>query len=195
MASFWNDSSVEPKRQFRWVFSLANHFQSGWMIKSVDKPVATVGAAEHKYFGHTFKYPGNVTWNDINVVLVDPVQPDSVNSLATILRQVGYNPPTSRTATLETISKKKSTTSLGNVFIRQLNAEGLAIEEWKLKNPIIKSADFGGGLSYDNEGLIEVKITLAYDWAQLTKSSAGGTVVTVNRVGPNGTRYWVDGTR
>jgi hypothetical protein len=191
IGSFWSDFGVEPKRQYRWTFSLANHFQSGWMIKSVDKPVATVGAVEHKYVGHTYKYPGNVTWNDINVTLVDPVSPDSVTTLATILRQVGYNPPLNRTSKLETISKRKSTRSLGNIFIRQINSEGTIIEEWKLTNPIIKTADFGGNLSYENEGLIEVKITLGYDWAQLKTGGSSGTIVNVNGIGGGGTKYWV----
>jgi len=190
--SFWSDSSVEPKRQFRWVFGLSNHIPL-WVVKSVDKPVATVGAQEHKFFGHTYKYPGNVTWNDINITLVDPVQPDSVNILATILRQSGYNPPVAapQGVGVETISKKKSTNTLGEVYIKQVDAQGKPIEVWRLTNPIVKSADFGGSLSYENEGLIEVKMTLAYDWAQLSTVNQGSRH-TANGISPT-RKYWVVG--
>jgi hypothetical protein len=172
--SFWSSANIEPKRQYRWVFSLSRHFNSGWMVKSVTKPVATVAITEHNFLGHKYKYPGVTTWNDISITLVDPVQPDSVSKLAKILRESGYNPPTSfpnRNIAVESLSKKKSTNTLGEVFIRQVNAEGVKIEEWKLTNPVVKSADFGGTLDYSQEGLIEVKLELAYDWAQL---NAGG---------------------
>jgi len=184
--SFWNNPAVEPKRQYRWVFSMAKNFSSGWMVKSVTKPTAEISITDHKYFGHNYKYPGSVKWNDIDIVLVDPFNPDSVAALAKIVKDSGYNPPNAAPTGpggLSTISKLKSTNAIGAVFIRQVDAEGAVIEEWTLTNPLIKNVDFGGTLAYDQEGLIEVKMTVAYDWAQLTKAGITG-----------GDRFWVAGS-
>lgn len=168
--SFWNDArNVEPKRQYRWVCDLAAENLARWMIKGVDKPVATVSSVQHKFHGYTYNYPGTVTWNDINVTLVDPASPSAVHALAKMLRIAGYNPPKSAATPIETISKKKSSIdAVKSITIRQVDAEGAPLEEWKLVNPIITSADFGGNLSYENEALIEVKLGLKYDWAYLT---------------------------
>ena len=103
---------------------------------------------------------------------------------ANILYQSGYNPPVSANTTLSTMSKEKTTNTLGEIYIRQLDAQGAIIESWTLHNPIIKNADFGGQLSYDNEGLIEVKMTLAYDWATLETANAGA-IETANGINPS----------
>lgn len=178
-ASFWNSPNMEPKRQYRWKLSLANSDLQSWMVKSVDKPTMTVGKAEHKYFGHTYKYPGTVTWNDINISIVDPVNPDAVKALATIIQTSGYNIPKSDSVGLgglSSISKGGAHGALGEVHIRQYDAgdaSGVSrvIEHWTLNNAFVISADFGGNLTYGSEELIELKITLAYDWATLTPAT------------------------
>ena len=187
--AFWSEQTLEPKRQYRWVLEIGAIPK--WMIKTVDKPVATISSQAHKFYGHTYNYPGTVTWNDINMTLVDPVSPDAVATLATILRQGGYNPPANDT-TLISISKDNSVKSLGAINIVQKDAAGNNIEQWTLTNPIFTSLDFGGNLSYDNEGLIELKVTVKYDWAQLTRAGTPNQTATVNGVGP-GSIYWVPG--
>jgi hypothetical protein len=186
VTNFWSSATVEPKRQYRWEFSIGAAGFFRWMIKSVDKPVATIGTTEHKYFGHVYKYPGNTTWNDINITLIDPASPDAVNALANILYQSGYKPPTTNAFLPTMMSKKSITNKIGEIKIRQIGpaSDGISpitLEEWTLHNPIIKSADFGGNLSYENEGLIEVKMTVAYDWAKL-KTANVGAIGTVNGV-------------
>jgi hypothetical protein len=115
-----------------------------------------------------------------------------VATMATILRQGGYNPPRSNTDTLIAISKDNAVQSLGNINIVQKNPSGTTIETWTLTNPIFTSIDFGGNLSYENEGLIELKLTVKYDWAQLITAGTPNQTSTVNGVGP-GSTYWVPG--
>lgn len=175
MTNFWSNPTVEPKRQYRWIFHIGAEGIATWMVKSVVKPVLTVGVAEHKFFGHTYKYPGNTTWNDISITIVDPVNPDAVNALANIVYQSGYKPPTSAELPFTTMSKEKTTNKIGEVYIKQVDAQGYEIERWTLNNAIIKSADFGGTLDYANEALIECKLELAYDWATLESKQTGVT--------------------
>jgi hypothetical protein len=180
--AFWSSpASVEPKRQFRWILNVGEIPQ--WIIKSVTKPVLTTTDVAHKYFGYTYYYPGTSTWNTIDMVLVDPVNSDAVFTMATLLRQSGYKPPRNETESLVSISKDKANRAIDYVKIQQLNSEGNAIETWKLNNPFVTVADFGGTLSYDQDGLVDLKLTVRYDWATLETSNVGFGTKTVGAAG------------
>ena len=180
--AFWNSPlTVEPKRQFRWLLITNNIPQ--WVIKSVTKPQATTTDVNHKYFGYTYYYPGTTTWNTIEMTLVDPVSPDSVNTIATMLRQSGYKPPQSE-GDLSSISKIKAINSIGSVQIKQKDSEGNDLETWTLNNPFITIADFGGTLSYNQDELVDLKITMRYDWATLETRNVGNNN-TQNGIAPS----------
>ena len=71
------------------------------------------------------------------------------------------------------ISRSAAIAALGTIEIRQY---GLApgpggnlqvIEQWQLMNGWVKDVKFGD-LSYDNDGLLNVALTIRYDWAEKT---------------------------
>ena len=71
-ANFWANAESLPKRGFRFLVQM----QIGgkdltFMAKSVDRPSYTVSSTPHKFFNHTFHYPGRVEWNTITLTLVD----------------------------------------------------------------------------------------------------------------------------
>ena len=185
--AFWSSANVEPKTQFRWILYVNKIPQ--WVIKSVTKPTIETTSQAHKYFGYTYYYPGITTWNKVSVTLVDPVQPDSAATIATILRQSGFKPPVSEN-NLSAITKAKATQAIGNVSIRQVNAEGRPLETWTLNNPFITSADFGGSLAYDQETLTELKIDIQYDWATLNTANFGSQDKKVGGVDPKSLTRW-----
>ena len=183
MASFWNDANLEPKRQFRFLVSL----QPGggedlqFAVRTTDRPSYTVSETPHAFFNHTFYYPGRVTWNTISITLVDAVKPGSTEKLYEYLGSIGYNTPVNfGTAVGETITKKSAVASLGTVKITELGsnpenlgASGLSPEqarlsykigEWTLHNPFITEVNFGTH-SYDSEDMLDVTLTVRYDWA------------------------------
>lgn len=171
--SFWNQASVEPKRQFRWLLYIAGMPQ--WIVKDVKKPSFNVTNTSHDFLNYKFHYPGRVDWQDISVTVVDPVQPDSAASLVAILEQSGYVVPdeyTSQASEPRTISKKAMVDSLGGqiqlvMFGANTGAQTEnVLEKWTLNNPIITSVDFGQ-LSYSNDELVNISIGLKYDWANL----------------------------
>jgi len=185
---FWSENfgqsadMKDPKRNFRFVveFQGIQASEGGaqlWYAKTVQKPSFAINAAEHKYLNHTFYYPGNVTWNEVAVTLVDPAGPDMTATLADIITLSGYSPPTGPDA-LTSISKAKSAAGLGTVLIRQLDAEGNDLETWTLWNSFITDVKFGDNLEYGNDDLTELSVTLRYDWARVeTKNpsvAAGG---------------------
>ncbi len=171
--SFWNQASVEPKRQFRWLLYIAGMPQ--FIVKNVKKPSFNVSVSPHDFINYKFKYPGRVDWQDITVTIVDPVQPDSAASLVNILENSGYIYPddfTSQPNEPRTISKKGLVDSLGGqIQLVQFGAntgenEENILEKWSINNPLITSVDFGN-LDYSSDELVNISIGITYDWAYL----------------------------
>lgn len=180
---FWSENFGDgtglndPKRNFRFTveFQGISAAQGGaklWYAKSATKPSFAINAAEHKYLNHTFYYPGNVTWNDVTVTMVDPQDPDMAATLSAIIEAAGYSPPTDADD-LASISKAKSASALGTVLITQLDADGNPLETWTLWNSFLTEVKYGDSLEYGNDDLTELSVTIKYDWARLeTKGKA-----------------------
>ena len=160
--AFWSTSDIQPTRQFRFLVSNSNDSEAVWYwAKTVSKPSFEVSSTEHQLVNHKFKYPGIVTWNDINMTIVDTGE--KTKDLVNRLKKTGYNYPTNFNQK-EGISKSASTQYLDELSIQQLDSDGLIIETWKLKGAFIKSINFGD-LDYESEGLVTIQLTISYDWA------------------------------
>ena len=180
---FWSENFGDgtglndPKRNFRFTVEFQGIQASQgsaklWYAKSVTKPSFAINAAEHKYLNHTFYYPGNVTWNDITVTMVDPTDPDMAATLSAIVEASGYSPPTDA-EDRSSISKAKSASALGIVLITQLDSNGDPLETWTLWNSFLTEVKYGDSLEYGNDDLTELSVTIKYDWARLeTKGKA-----------------------
>jgi len=165
-SSFWSDHNTEPKRQYRWVLNMGS--VDAWLIKKVGKPSFSITESKHQFINHSFYYPGRVEWEKISVTLVDPVTPDASKSMEAIVRAAGYKLPTDAQVAQNTISKGNSVRALGNVSIKQIDADGNPIEEWKLTNAWVTSVKFGE-LDYSSDEMVEITLELRYDYAELIK--------------------------
>ena len=178
--AFWgtnlDSGTKDPKRKFRFKIQIGT-LGGGvvWYAKTVTKPTINIGAdTAHKYLGHTFKFPGSVTWDDIEVTLVDPgdTDEDAASRLLKIIENSGYRFPT-KVDSLETISKGKATHALETIVISQIDASGLnTVERWTLHNPFINKVSFND-LSYEDDGLSEINLGITYDWAEFSKGTSG----------------------
>ena len=181
MANFWTEKIAEPKRKFRWLlyFSGAPQF----IIKSVTKPSLQIGNTSHQFLQHTFNFPGRVTWQDINITLVDPVNPDATQSIYDIIIAAGYQLPNEvigdQPEGRRTISKQGMVGSLSN-FIRidQIAADSSAniIESWRIWNPQLTSVNFDG-LDYVSDDPLNIQLGIKYDWAELNGADSGANAV------------------
>tara|TARA_B100001094_G_C18195926_1_gene810947 strand:- start:11587 stop:12192 length:606 start_codon:yes stop_codon:yes gene_type:complete len=174
----------DPKRNFRFYINIQGiSTENGgamiWYAKQVNKPTFTLAEATHEYLNHTYYYPGKVSWNPIEITMVDPGgDPDVVATLAGIVSGAGYNlPDTPDAGKLTSMSKQKSVGALGQVKITQVDAEGVMVEEWTLWNAFAQEIDFGGTLAYGNDELTEIKLKLRYDWAELNTATEGSAIV------------------
>lgn len=167
---FWTDINTEPKRSHRWVMFIGGIPQ--WVIKATNKPNYSVTEVKHQYINHTFKYPGRVEWNDLEVTLVDPINPDAAKTMENIIRAAGYNFPTDPND-VTTISKKRAVSALGSVVIQQFGPDDEVIESWELVNGWVKNVD-NGTLTYENDEMVELKLTIAYDFAFINRDGDFG---------------------
>ena len=169
--AFWTTAQGrDPKRKFRFLLTIANLPEGGqWFVKTSDRPSLEVASTEHKFLNHTFYYPGSVTWNEISVSLVDPVDPDMQYGLADILRGSGYYIPVNSQApgrNTTTIAKSKAATALGMVTIEMIDSDGNPIEMWILNGAWIAGIE-NSNLEYGSDDLSETTIKFKYDWATL----------------------------
>tara|TARA_B100000925_G_C21984552_1_gene463906 strand:+ start:112 stop:687 length:576 start_codon:yes stop_codon:yes gene_type:complete len=182
--AFWTDAqNKDPKRAYRFIVNIGNMPNGAqWYAKSVKKPAISITEVDHSFLNHKFYYPGRAEWDTVEVTLVDPVSPDAAANTAAILQASGYTPPIDVTSTT-TISKQDAVNALGGVIIQQIDSEGNPMETWTLWNPFITGVTYGD-LSYEEDSLTEVTITIRYDWAVLETANAaqaGGTAAAFNR--------------
>ena len=171
--AFWSEKTVEPKRKFRWLLYWTGVPQ--FVVKSVKKPSYAVATTGHQFLNYEFNYPGRVTWQDVQITLVDPVQPDSTKSLYKILENSGYVIPSNyNEGAAATISKQGMVDALGTeIKLSQLDADGLnPIETWIIKNPLITAAEFDT-LDYSSDELLNITVTIKYDYATIENLPQG----------------------
>jgi hypothetical protein len=181
--NFGQDTTMkDPKRKFRFTveFQGIQSAQGGamlWYAKTAAKPSFQIASAEHKYLNHTFYYPGSVTWQDVAITLVDPVNPDMAATLSDIVVLSGYSPPADSTD-LASMTKAKAAGALGTVIVSVIDGNGDTLEKWTLWNSWITEVKYGD-LEYGGDDLTELSVTLKYDWARL-QTSTDGSVTTAN---------------
>lgn len=139
--SFWNATTVEPYRQFRFLveFSIKHVGRAdgapalSFFAMKVDKPTFKVGEYNHKFLNHQFNFPGRLVWDPLTITMVDIGAGKDDNSASGLVqtelfkkyvKSSGYpdGEPNSAgvQAGLDGISKKSATESLGTITIRQL---------------------------------------------------------------------------
>ena len=142
------------------------------------KPSYSINSIEHKFLGNTYYYPGTVTWNSIDVTIVNAINPDGNKLLYDALIGSGYLKPdvqedvfTNPSQAPGTINKADSVSALGNVIIQELSGQGGLVGEWTLNNAFILSATFGD-LDYGSDDILNIDISMQYDWAEYVPGPA-----------------------
>ena len=170
--TFWTQSPAkDPKRAFRFKVQFG---QSGvlWYAKTAARPTLSFSEATHSYLNHTYYWPGRAEWSEVEIVFVDPVEPDLGGDLIEALSNSGYRIPAGTTETEFTSpSKASATQSLGassdsnDVQISMIDEDGLELEQWTLKHAWIKSVAFSA-LDYSSDEMADITVSFRYDWAQ-----------------------------
>jgi len=166
----WASVKIEPKRQFKFILTLGEI--PAWVVTNADRPKPQFqGQVTHQFLGHQFKFPGKLNWQDVNVTLVEPIDPDVSGLVLDVVKQAGYNPPSTWTADNEgwrnTLSKERFVNgNLGNIAVKVLDSEGNVVEKWTLYNPFVNGLTYSN-LDYGGQNINTVQLTFSYDYADV----------------------------
>ena len=91
--------------------------------------------------------------------------------LLNVIRDAGYQSPSTWSGDNGfhrlSISKKKFVNgNLGTIQVQALNADGVIAETWTLNNAWISKVSHDD-LDYASEDLLNISLTIVYDWADL----------------------------
>ena len=177
---FWTESvtfnTADPKRNYRFkIVSVTNTSQTTdsilglgsqdgcWWAKKASQPTFSVSETEHNFLQHKYYWPARVTWNEVDITLVDPVDPAIQTSVMSYFNEAQlFNPSKGKWVTT---SKGEAVQSLGNLQIQQLDDDGSVLNSWVLQHAWVKEVSFSE-LDYSNEDLMEITLKIRYDWAE-----------------------------
>ena len=191
-SNFWLNPTFEPKRQFRFLVQMSLDGQDlTFLAKTASRPSYEISENPHQFFNHTFYYPGRMTWNTVEITLVDPVQPNGAQLLYNYLSKVGVQVPTNFNAAVgTTITKDSATSALGDIKIQEIvtpvgggSPESEIAGEWVLINAFFTSVNFGSH-DYGSEDMVDISLTVRYDWAKYSLKSRGNKLNTEDPLVP-----------
>ncbi len=170
-------AGLDPKRIYRFILYLDGI--PSYFVKSTGVPQMTVSdGGKHTFLGHEFKFPGAVKWaGDITVSLVDTIDFNMAQKFTDYVRKAGYVYPSNFSESSVSPEFFRKTISKANfpfkqIKIQKLDSEGQTYETWVLNNPWINKVDYGTA-TYDDEKLLDLKVTFMYDWAELRDGDSG----------------------
>jgi len=184
--AFFSDTGpggFQPKRQFRFLVTFSGLGNLTFMVSKTDKPSYKIKSTSHQVMNHQFNFPGIIKWEPLKMEFIDAIDPNVGSKFYAALRNSGYELPVNEAALTTGITKVGSTTTLGEVRIKQLDGGGVIlpaggdpgeivgkldkthiVEEWTLKNAWLSDVSWGK-LSYAEEGLVSIMASIVYDYA------------------------------
>jgi len=146
----------QPKTQNRFIL-LVDGIPS-FMIKKAARPSVKFGTITLDHINTKRKIQGAATWEDMDIVLYDPIVPSAAQAAMEWVR-LGYESVTGRAGYADLYKKDLTIQILGPI--------GDKVEEWEIKGAMI-TAVTGGDLDWANgDSVMELSISLAYDFAIL----------------------------
>jgi len=150
-------------------------------ITSVSRPSYTIATEDAKLLNWSFSYPTNITWEPISFSIREIFEGYSLQTVLGLfykkLTDYSWNTPDFNAASVSVgnsvglgynkdLSKLSLKESLGDIMIQTLNTDGEAVETWRLHGAFITSVK-PSQLSYDQDSLTSVDVTVKYDYATL----------------------------
>lgn len=167
LGDFLTRSEYEPKQSHKFIVLMGNPLRLMIEAKTVNKPKLNFSVVElNNVDGTSVYYPASPSWDPVTIKFMAGGQDamfgtedtDVSRGLVELLSAAGYGLYGERQ------HKANAADALGLITIRQINRDGLMVEEWQLLNPFFESIDFGE-LDYSSETLSEVTAVIRYDHA------------------------------
>ena len=181
--AFWSSRIATPKLSYQWVATLGSFRDKieTYSLKSFNKPSFEVTVSQYMNINDVKYRPGVLTWNPIEIVLVDGANRKLNNSsiIYQIMKASGYGISPSGQPQHAILKKKASEALGGQVRFSQLDSMGGVVEEWVLWDPFITKVAFGNA-SYTTDELMTINLTISYDYAVLEGGKLSDSLLDVD---------------
>ena len=147
--------AYEPKLQNRFLFQIDGI--PAYLVKSADRPKYTNEVVVLEHINKKRKVKGKSDWQDLNVVLYDPVTPSGAQAVMEWVR-LSHESVTGRDGYSDFYKKEVRFHTLGPV--------GDVVEEWVLKGAFVQNASFGTG-DWSSSTPMEIQLTISMDYCIL----------------------------
>lgn len=144
-----------PKNQNRFMLSFADSDYSlpAFLIKSISRPTITTNATEYKYGGKIVHFAGGVTYGEISMTLVDPID---ISASAKVMEWIYsiHDPVTAINGYPKEYKK--------DLTINVLGPYGEMVDEWTIRGAFPTSVNFSDASS-DSDEFHTIELTLTID--------------------------------
>lgn len=141
----------EPKRKYRWV--LAMEGIDMFLLKSCARPSYTSEETVHHWINGTRYLHSKYTFEDISVVLNDPIAPSGAQQVMEWIR-LAHEHVSQRGGYADFYKR--------NVQLKMLDPYGAVVELWDGRGVFIKAANYGE-LAYETMDMADITLTLRSD--------------------------------
>lgn len=145
----------EPKVSNRFIMSVEGI--PAFLIKAASRPQISFGDIVIDHMNVKRKLKGKADWADITITLYDAIVPSGAQAVIEWIR-LSHESVSGRDGYADFYKK--------DVTIDVLGPLGDKVEQWILKGAFISNATFGQ-LDWATESIINVEVTLKYDYAIL----------------------------
>lgn len=179
--AFWNTTSLDPKRQFKFKVTFGDPAMGAvpfYLAQYVDRPNYTIsdGAKVH-FLDKEFKFPGKVTWNNVKIKFIDGAGPgeNMAKGAYNYLIKSGWVSPDAEAGfqtspggsqLLATVNKQAANRGQ-QVLVEGLDSAGNVIDTFRLRNSFIKTATLSA-YDYTAEAILTADVEIVYDWAEIS---------------------------
>jgi len=145
----------EPKQQNRFVLYVDGF--PAYLIKGLGAVTVSQGTVNLNHINIQRNIKGKTTWGTIALTLYDAITPSGAQSIMEWVR-LHHESVTGRDGYSDFYKKDLTVNVLGPV--------GDTVSEWIIKGAFITEASFGD-YNYDNEGAVEISMTVQPDYCVL----------------------------
>jgi hypothetical protein len=148
-------TAFEPKQQNRFIMYMDGI--PSYMVKGMGAVSVTQGTVELNHINVQRFVKGKTKWDAISLTLFDPITPSGAQAVMEWVR-LHHESVTGRDGYSDFYKKDLTFNVIGPV--------GDIVSEWVVKGAIITTATFGE-YNWDNEGAVEIALTIQPDYCVL----------------------------
>lgn len=148
--------TYEPLRVYRWIFGIGDILDA-FTAKTFARPTRSFEEIQMDYINTKRWMAGKHTWNDIQLVLYDPIAPAAAAKVEEWTK-LNYN-STDGKAGYAAVYKQ-------TINLKMLDPQGNIAQEWEIRGAWPRDINYTG-LDYASSDAATIELTLRYDEAIL----------------------------